>query len=428
MLFASTRRMLRSQMSPTSLSAVWLLLVVVLTQLFWTPAVGAAQGQSAAIHDVRFGEHGGLTRVVFDLAGAARYRIFSLSGPDRLVIDLPGAAWHAETPFGDGMGLVSRYRSGQFDAATARVVLDLASPVEIVDLFTLPAQNGRPTRLVLDLKPARAGAVIQAVSPGEAGAAPQPVLAPVPGPAPRDLVPPQREATPRRVPVIVLDAGHGGVDPGAIAVDGTYEKTIALAVTRALRDELMRMGGFQVILTRDSDVYIPLRERVAIARRAGADLFLSIHADSLDRPGVRGASVYTLSETASDAETAKLAARENRSDIIAGVDLGTQQDDVANILIDLAMRETKNQSKRLANGLVNGFRAGDIALLERPHRSAGFAVLKAPDVPSVLVEVGFLSDRREAAQLRDRRHQQRIAQVLARGVERFAEDIELTAR
>jgi N-acetylmuramoyl-L-alanine amidase len=240
-----------------------------------------------------------------------------------------------------------------------------------------------------------------------------------PAPPASVAVPPvPRPAAPRRARIVVLDPGHGGPDPGAIGQAGQLEKRIVLEVVRRLKERLDATGRYQVLMTRNSDIYIPLRERVALARAANADLFVSLHADWIDRSQVRGASVYTLSEGASDSEAQELAARENRADIIAGVDLSAESDEVTTILIDLAQRETLNHAIRFARTLVPELASAG-QLLDRTHRFAGFRVLKAPDVPSVLVELGYLSNREDERMLASAAGQARLAEALARAVNAF---------
>ena len=310
----------------------------------------AATAAELSLLDIRFGDHTETTRVVLDLSGRA------------------------------GVGLVLGYRFARFSASASRLVLDVAAPARIERSFQLPPEGGLGHRLVIDLRRSAAAAP----SPGRPAAAP----------APRTPLPAARPG-PRRVRVIAVDPGHGGADPGAIGANGVYEKDLTLPYARALKRALEAVPGYRVVLTRDRDEYIPLRRRIAIAREAGAELFISLHADSLKNRATRGASVYTLSETASDKEAAALAAKENRSDIIAGVDLNRQNDEVTSILIDLTQRETKNRSARYASLLLAEIRKS-ARVLKRSHRFAGFAVLKAPDVPSVLVELGYLSNHDEA--------------------------------
>ncbi len=220
-------------------------------------------------------------------------------------------------------------------------------------------------------------------------------------------------------PMIVIDAGHGGDDPGAIGANGAKEKTVTLAAAKELKEKLESTGRYRVHLTRSTDKFIKLPDRVKIGRTQGADLFISLHADSIDKPGVSGASIYTLSNTASDAQTAKLAARENRADLIAGIDLSHEDKEVADILIDLTMRDTMNQSKFFANTVVKQAKSQGIKLLEKPHRFAGFAVLKAPDVPSVLIEMGFMSNRNEVSQLSSPAYRAKIVNAVAGGIDAY---------
>jgi N-acetylmuramoyl-L-alanine amidase len=219
--------------------------------------------------------------------------------------------------------------------------------------------------------------------------------------------------------VIALDAGHGGVDPGAIGIGGTFEKDVTLGMAREIRRQLEASGRYKVVLTRDEDIFVRLRDRIARARAGGADLFVSIHADSMRNKETRGASIYTLSEHASDDEAAALAARENRSDIIAGVDLSHENKEVMSILIDLAQRETMNHSAILAGLLVDEL-GREIPLISiKPHRFAGFAVLRAPDLPSALIELGYLSNRADE-QLLTRPHQRaKVAASIVRAIDHF---------
>ncbi|MBL8697692.1 MAG: N-acetylmuramoyl-L-alanine amidase [Alphaproteobacteria bacterium] len=220
-------------------------------------------------------------------------------------------------------------------------------------------------------------------------------------------------------PVVVIDPGHGGQDPGAIGASGTYEKTITLAVSRDVKRRLEASGRYRVHLTRDRDEFLRLRERVQRARGWKADLFISIHADSIGSSETRGASLYTLSDTASDSEAAALATRENRADIIAGVDLSHESREVANILIDLAQRETMNRSATLASIMVRELGREVRMLAVSPHRFAGFAVLKAPDVPAVLLELGYLSNRQDEALLKQAEHRRKVAIGIHRAVDAF---------
>ncbi|MEC7944144.1 MAG: N-acetylmuramoyl-L-alanine amidase, partial [Pseudomonadota bacterium] len=239
------------------------------------------------------------------------------------------------------------------------------------------------------------------------------------GPLQRTVVPLTRSKRNKKI-VIMIDPGHGGVDPGAISRSGAWEKHIVLAFSKELRRQLVATGKFDVRLTRHRDVFIRLRQRIAKARAVGANLFLSIHADSIHNRRVRGTSVYTLSKRASDKEAAALARKENKSDLIAGVDLKKQSSDVVNILIDLAQRETMNESALFAQQLVSEL-AKVRKMLRNTHRFAGFAVLKAPDIPSVLIELGYLSNRTDEKLLLDPKQHRRMASSITRAIQRYFE-------
>ncbi|WP_421860908.1 N-acetylmuramoyl-L-alanine amidase family protein [Parvibaculum sp.] len=231
--------------------------------------------------------------------------------------------------------------------------------------------------------------------------------------------PPAERLDRRRV--VVIDAGHGGVDPGTHGRSGVQEKEVVLAFAKQLGDELRASGRYEVHLTRESDIFIPLRERVAIARRHKADLFISVHADALQKSSVRGMSIYTLSETSSDKEAAALARKENQSDVIAGLDLEGESPEVTGILIDLAQRETKNYSSRFARTVVD-YASQKTRTLDPAHRFAGFVVLKAPDVPSVLIELGFLTNPEDEKQLTSPAWRATMAKTLSRSIDRYFGD------
>lgn len=235
-------------------------------------------------------------------------------------------------------------------------------------------------------------------------------------------LPPQKPLRWTSQKVVVIDPGHGGGDPGAISVSGVYEKRVTLKAARILRRELQRHGRYRVVMTRDGDRMVRLRERIRIARQARADLFISIHADANPVSWVRGASVYTLSEQASDAEAAALAERENKADLINGVDLSGEEPEVATILIDLARRETMNESARLASAVVHEL-GRSTSLLRNTHRFAGFAVLKAPDVPSVLVEIGLLSNRDDERLLQRDEYLTKLAQAIVDATDLYFDGI-----
>lgn len=257
---------------------------------------------------------------------------------------------------------------------------------------TRPREPGRPVSVIVPIQP-----------PPSAAPAPKAVPAPSSG---------------DRRPLIAIDPGHGGVDPGTISLSGVYEKQVNLALAQELEKMIEGSGRYRVMLTRRDDTFIRLRERVALARAAGAQLFISLHADAIGDREVSGLSVYTLSETASDREAEALATKENKADVIAGMDLSTESKEVSNILIDLAQRETKNLSARFAGGLVRELH-DDVRNVNKAHRFAGFAVLTAPDIPSVLVEQGYLSNREDEKRLLSPTHRRALAGGILRALDAF---------
>ena len=378
----------------------------------------AAAWAKPAVLNVRLGVHPEGTRVVLDLSERPGYRVFTLADPYRVVIDLTEVDW--KLPGGrppSGTGLVEALRYGLFAVGTSRVVLDVKGPVRIRNVGVIPGTADRPIRLVLDLAAVEATAFKKSQQAGPV--LPASVAAPAaPSAASRlpPVKPPGPEARTRRI--IVIDPGHGGVDPGTVGLSGTTEKTITLVMAKELKKQLEATGIYEVVLTRKRDIFLRLRDRTAIAHEAKAALFLSLHADSHDSTTLRGASVYTLSEQSSDEEAAALAAKENKADLIAGIDLSRESEIVTNILIDLAQRETMNLSARFA-GILVGELGRTSVMLPKPHRYAGFAVLKAPDVPSVLVELGYLSSARDEALLRSASYRVKLAGAIVGAIDDY---------
>ena len=370
------------------------------------PAPGvasAATGVRPVVLSVRIGDHGSKTRFVLEMTAAADYRIFALENPHRMVIDFADGDWRAAGAR-QPTGLIAGHRYGRHQGQGLRVVLDLAGPANIIDSFYLPAAGATPYRFVLDL----------AAAPRPAALAPR-------GTTTAALtvpLPPRRPAAIVERRIVAIDPGHGGIDPGAVGVGGLQEKELTLDIARRIKARLEATGRYTVGLTREGDEFLRLQERVRRARASGADLFLSLHADSIGNPTFRGASVYTLSDVASDRQAEMLAQRENRADALAGIALDPVDDVTASILIDLAQRHTQNESNGIAQELVESL-AEATPLIGSPHRYAGFAVLKAPDVPSVLVELGYLSNRREEAQLRSSSHRAGLAEALAEAIEAY---------
>lgn len=360
--------------------------------LFLLMIDSAARAASPQVTGVRLGVYAAKTRIVLDLTGTIEFSSFSLPNPWRVVVDLSEVTWSPGVKRPPHGGLVTTMRFGLFKPGTSRVVLDTVGPVQVTKAFVLPpSKSNQAYRLVIDLtRTTREAFMMGYRKPVEA--APEIVSPAIPAPRPK----PQNRNEKK---LVMIDPGHGGVDPGAMSRSGVWEKHIVLSFAQELRSQLLATGKFRVEMTRDGDVFIRLRDRIAASRKAGADLFISVHADSIGNRKVRGTSVYTLSENASDKEAATLATKENKSDVIAGVDLNDQSDEVVNILIDLAQRETMNESAVFAKVLVDKL-AEHRRMLRNTHRFAGFAVLKAPDVPSVLVELGYLSNREDERMLR----------------------------
>ena len=329
---------------------------------------------------------GDAARLVLPGGAANGYRLLAEARPARLLLSLPRHGWNGPRAL-PGAGPV---RAVRWDARARRLVIDLSSPIGVPDIV----QEGGA--LVVYIRPGPADAFARLAGTG------RPIVQG--NPAPR--------------PVVVLDPGHGGKDPGTIGAAGTYEKRIVLAAAQEMKRRLEAGGRCRVLMTRTRDVFVPLASRVEFARRNGAALFVSVHADSA--PGARGASVYTLSETASDSLSAGLARRENAADAAGGLNLPPLPADVQRILLSLVRQETRQGSVRLANMAVGALRPR-VALLPNTHRQAAFAVLKAPDIPSVLVEIGFLSNRQDEAQLNRADHRAVVATALASAVEDYLE-------
>lgn len=404
---------------------------------FVTLAFSINQASAAEVKNIRFGKNGEATRIVIDSAGPLEYEIGTLPEPPRIVVDLPGTTKTNKRHQEDPTKLVKGVRFGQPHNLT-RIVFDLKKPAKIItELMLQPGPASEYHRLVLDLDNAstmdntvNVAAATSSSSRMASGNAPsarpsykQNVHFDLPTPRPSELTRP-----PRQKHLIMLDPGHGGQDPGGIGKNGVREKDLVLSLARILKQKLESTGRYDVLLTRESDHYVQLRERFHMARAANAELFISLHADKIHIPSVRGASVYTLSNTASDSETARLAQQANNAGIIAGVDLGEEDEEVADILLDLVRRESLNESKLFADLLVVSMGEQKIRALNNTHRYAGFAVLKAPDIPSVLVEAGFISNTHDARLLQKREYQTRLAITIRHAVDTFFDRIERLER
>ena len=379
-------------------------------------------------------------RVVIETERPTAAKLTLLSNPFRFVVDMPGAEWNV-----DGIqpkGPLSRapataYRYGKPDPTTGRVVIEMAAPAAPVRRFALPDAAGRGHRLVFDLVD-RGNAAFslaattlsreglrdyagtgspRATAKASAPAKPvsKPVVKPVSKPAAKTAPKAPTPAPKRSKWTVFIDAGHGGKDPGAIGRSKTQEKDITLAAAQELAKQLESTGLIRPVLSRSDDRYLKLRQRINLARQQEADIFISLHADAAPSPQANGISVFTLSDTASDKEAEMLARNENKADLIGGPDLAVEDPEAADELLRMFQRESMNQSTFLASAILQNIRdlpGGD----KRGHRFAGFAVLKAPDMPSVLVEMGFITNRKDEANLKRPEYRAKLVERLARAI------------
>ena len=380
--------------------------------LLLAPPKPALATDGVVAKDARLAGDRQRTRFIADLSKKVEVKVFALGNPYRVIVDAADVSFQMPDGIGNEQrGLVKAFRFGLFAPGKSRIVLDIGGPFLIDHSFVLGARDDQPARLVIDLVPTDEKTFLakqreQSSKTKEEAKEPIPLAASAPS---------------GEKPILVLDPGHGGVDSGAKSANGVLEKDVVLAFAKRLRQKLEASGRYQVHMTRDDDTFLPLKERVRFAREKGAGLFISLHADYFptEIDDARGATVFTLSEKASDDEARALAAKENLSDAIAGVELPDDSDEVVtNILIDLAQRETNNRSVVMARSIV-----GELAAKGRLHtrqlRSAGFRVLKAPDVPSVLLELGFLSNEEDEKQLTSEAWRDRMAGAIRDAVESY---------
>jgi len=404
--------------------------LAVLLAIAITPASAQSEGEggesgvpkTVKVYGMRLVGDKARTRLVIDLDRPPGHGILRLTDPYRLVIDLPHVTFAKPRAQSAGRGLVADYRFGLIAPEKARIVLDLTGPVGIAKTFLLPAAGGQPARLVFDFVSVSAESFAAAAAADNAKARAETRAAATRNAPESDRLAGRGPGTKSGGrPVVVIDPGHGGIDSGAAGANGSLEKVVTLEFARELAARLQAGGRVNPVLTRNSDLFLSLRQRIAIARENRAALLISVHADTVPEEYVRGATVYTLSEKASDSLSAALAARENRSDILAGMAIDGQPDEVADILFDLARRESRNLSLRFAKGLVKDMSAA-VKLNNSPWRKAAFQVLKAPDIPSVLLELGFLSNPYDEQLLRSDIWRKRSAEAVARAVELFVGD------
>lgn len=433
---------------------------------------------SAVIIGARIGDKpDNKTRFVVDIADLGKYQVFTLENPDRIVIDIDSGKINSSGRDIEKLSgaVIKSVRYGKPSSGKLRIVLDLHFPVSIQQNFIIdPKSQNETHRLVLDIKKSSraifsrdAGAppssVIEQETPAaesnrvstESSKAPASMRKPKRNynkkktdvKAPASMQKPEEKPSPQKVelvdeivapkpivkpsslekqkkrtgkPVIVIDAGHGGIDPGSIGRSGMQEKLITMKYAASLQKQLEKTGKFKAVLTRKGDYYVNLRDRVVIAREAKGDLFISLHADSHPNPKTRGLSVYTLSEQASDREAANLAEKANREDVLEGVDLKNENVDLQTLLIDMVQRDTKNKSAEFAELMVASL-GKEAKLLKNSHRFAGFVVLTGADVPSVLVELGYMSNRVEEKLLRTDSYRENIVAAITKAVDKYFE-------
>ena len=381
----------------------------------------ASEVFAAEVQNIRLGnQNGASARLVLDLTDHPSHEVLLLKNPYRVVIDLEKTTIAVpENKIPKTSNIVKDLRIGKTPKGAARIVVETKDSAIVKKAFFLPPQGGFDWRLVIDITSASQDDFEKAKAQN---------------PKPQTATPTQTEISAKDAaaeleklkkplaakPLIVLDPGHGGKDPGAISASGYYEKHITLKMAKELKQTLEATGKYRVMLTRSDDRALALKSRVKIARDAKADLFISIHADSAKNSRAKGLSVYTLSERASDRESAALAERENKVDALINMDFSDKTPEVANILIDLARRDTMNTSKDLANYMVSEM-SRTVRVLPDTHRFAGFAVLKAQDIPSVLVEIGYLSNREEERLIRSPAYREKLAKALTKAIDKFFE-------
>src|SRR6185436_9054346 len=348
-----------------------------------------AAAPAVTIKDVRLWAGPDATRLVFDLSAPAESSVMTLQNPDRVVIDISGARIDSSRAMPEGQGFVKQLRVGPQGKGDLRFVIDLSSPASPRS-FTVAPASSYGHRLVVDLSPLAAK-------------------------APPLVVKSADDAHGRDV-IVAIDAGHGGVDPGSIGKAGTREKHVTLAIARRLKERIDREPGMRAVLTRDSDYFVELRDRIVRARRQQADMFVSVHADSYRNRSVVGSSVYVLSARGASDESARwLADRENAADLVGGVSLDDKDSVLASVLLDLSQGASMSASFAAAQKVMDELdRIGNVT--RRGVKSAGFLVLKSPDIPSILVETAFISNPTEEARLGSGKHQQRLAEAIFHGV------------
>lgn len=369
------------------------------------------------VMDVRVSDTPERARLIIDLAAKTEFAMVSLDGPDRLAIDVRAATFSVD-PAGEpaGEGIVSGFEIEQAAPDRVRTILTLAQPAQVQQAYVLDPFEDQPARLVVDIIPASAEEFAANVAKDKAASTD--IAA-----APAQSTPAGGSELPIATrPLVVIDPGHGGIDSGAETANGIKEKDIVLAFALKLQQLLVESGRFDVALTREDDTFLRLEERVALARANKADLFISLHADSFQQPEIRGASVYTRDENATDVLDKVLADNENKTDVIAGFAMPRMAPEVVDILMDLMRREMRMQSYMAAQAIVHQLEPS-VELRRFPVRQADFFVLQAPDVPSLLIELGFLSNATDMANLMQSDWQDRTSHALARGISAYFDSL-----
>ncbi|HVX80485.1 MAG TPA: N-acetylmuramoyl-L-alanine amidase [Devosiaceae bacterium] len=440
------------------------LLAALLILITLSLPLAARAAEAAALPDVlaaRVTTTPERARLILDLSAPTQFAVVTLANPDRIAVDARAGSLKFDTPQPTaGAGLVTNFTVSLFGGGRARALLSLAGPAQVQQAYVLDAFGDQPARLVVDLIPdtpeafakraaadaaAAAGAPAamgdNSTPPGQSTAVPAPAASTAPGAAasgtgdaapspaaqaaasPQQSPPaasPARGAASKARPLIILDPGHGGIDSGARA-NGTMEKDITLAFSRKLEALLTATGRFDVALTRTDDTYLTLEQRVALARENKADLFISLHADTFAQPQIHGTSIYTRDEQATDVLDKVLADHENKSDIVAGYAVPKMTPQVVNVLVDLMRRQMRRQSFAAAEAIIDALQPS-FALRRFPVRQADFFVLQAPDVPSMLIELGFLSNHEDIGNLLDPKWQDRAAAAIARGISSYFDE------
>lgn len=398
--------------------AILVLAAIVIAAATAGPVRSESTGREEAVpvaSEARVAGDKARTRFVVDLGATVDLTVFALADPYRVIIDLPEIDFQLADGSGEqGRGLISAFRYGAFAPGRSRIVLDVTDPVAVDKAFVLPAIEGQPARMVVDLVKSDRNRFLSVQAETLArlrdnGAAAKPK-------GDKPVIDSANEEA--GLPVVVIDPGHGGIDGGTSGSSGVAEKAVVLEFAKLLRQKLEDTGRFKVVMTREDDTFVALGDRVRIARESSASLFVSIHADSLNDQSFRGASVYTLSDEATDSEAAALAEKENRADIVAGLALPETENEVADILYELTQRETRTFSVSFAKRLISEMKSA-VKLVNNPHRAAGLKVLRAPDVPSILIELGYLSNTHDEKLMTSEEWRERTADAALEAVNGF---------